>query len=950
MIGARQILKYTLLPGIVPLFRDLVSSGFSHVSYYIAQIFRASGLLPPLHPYLHPLNAGKFGIRHVLAEARRNLKFRKENTDQIIIFFAVLLGIVILGMQMALLLAAVFVETAHAALPTSFAGFFGTAQPLNDLAFVMMDRVFGVDGMFNSCVSTGAKCFDFPGINTNGSPDVSGAGEAGFPFPFHLAFHRMLALYSTGLLVIAALIFAYYVVVVVVETAQSGTPFGKRFNHIWAPVRMVVALGLLIPVSTGLNSAQYITLYAAKWGSGFATNGWNIFVDKAVGESGRVLGGTKDELVAVPKSPELNTFLEFMTTALTCWWSYDEYMLGHEKYVVKGYLVKRSDNSVDRLQFTNTDFETAAKFYGEGKDILIRFGACQMRNAQGEIVPCNGRETSQQRVFSSNEGGVAPLCGELILPISAADGEAQKHIQERYYEMIKAIWLGTFGPSGGQSNTKPDLCKKSDDPNSPNRNLQLDIWSKIIAQYYVRDSAQIPNDLLPKASVEISDLVEQFRCDVKVILNGAAQKMINDSSWETNLKSLGWGGAALWYNKIAQLNGAMVAAAQSLPYVRKYPLVMETVREERQKANSDISGRNAFSPEFGSAEGEDSIANKIQPVPESVAKAMSHAYNLWDGSYIKTTNNIFIDSIRTLFGVDGLYNIQDNINIHPLAQLSVVGKSLVDSAIQNMGRSLGAGVAGGISIILGEHGIGGTALMASDILFSIAMIGLTAGFVLFYIIPFLPFIYFFFAVGGWIKGIFEAMVGVPLWALAHIRIDGEGMPGDAAMGGYFLIFEVFIRPILIVFGLLASILVFAAQVHVLHEIWGVATSNLAGFDASAAGGDGAPGAGDIGSIENMTDAVGQFFFTVLYTIIVYMTATASFKLVNLVPNHILRWMGANAQAFNDSMEDPTSNLVRNASMGAGWVQQSIGSAQKEMTGGMRKISDRMQKEEAAGGG
>ena len=63
---------------------------------------------------------------------------------------------------------------------------------------------------------------------------------------------------------------------------------------------------------------------------------------------------------------------------------------------------------------------------------------------------------------------------------------------------------------------------------------------------------------------------------------------------------------------------------------------------------------------------------------------------------------------------------------------------------------------------------------------------------LFYIIPFMPFIYFFFAVGTWVKAIFEAMVGVPLWALAHIRIDGQGLPGDAAMNGYYLLLEIFV--------------------------------------------------------------------------------------------------------------------------------------------------------------
>ena len=69
----------------------------------------------------------------------------------------------------------------------------------------------------------------------------------------------------------------YFVVAIIAETAQSGTPFGNRFSHAWAPVRLVLFFALLIPFNNGINGAQLITLYTAKWGSGLATNGWIRF-------------------------------------------------------------------------------------------------------------------------------------------------------------------------------------------------------------------------------------------------------------------------------------------------------------------------------------------------------------------------------------------------------------------------------------------------------------------------------------------------------------------------------------------------------------------------------------------------------------------------------------------------------------------------------------------------
>ena len=206
------------------------------------------------------------------------------------------------------------------------------------------------------------------------------------------------------------------------------------------------------------------------------------------------------------------------------------------------------------------------------------------------------------------------------------------------------------------------------------------------------------------------------------------------------------------------------------------------------------------------------------------------------------------------------------------------------------------------------------------------MTGIMIGFVLYYVIPLMPFIYFFFAVGGWIKAIFEAMVGVPLWALAHLRIDGNGLPGDAALGGYQLILEIFLRPILIVFGLLASIAIFAAQVQVLHEIWPLIVSNAAGYDMAPATAATGYNVNQTGGVSFFRGAIDRFFFTVIYTIVVYMLGLSAFKMIDLVPNYILRWMGASISTFGDQAGDPAQNLVRNSFVGTQQITGQIGGA------------------------
>ncbi len=70
-----------------------------------------------------------------------------------------------------------------------------------------------------------------------------------------------------------------------VETAHSGRVMGERGNQIWAPIRLVFAIGLLVPVGggpagcngggAGLNTGQLLVVTIAQWGSGLASNVWS---------------------------------------------------------------------------------------------------------------------------------------------------------------------------------------------------------------------------------------------------------------------------------------------------------------------------------------------------------------------------------------------------------------------------------------------------------------------------------------------------------------------------------------------------------------------------------------------------------------------------------------------------------------------------------------------------
>lgn len=942
-ITAGTIAKYALLPRFLPRLRELLAGGFGHVPYFMTLVYQAVGLLPAHHPYLNPAHIGRYGIRHVVTEAANHLNFSLRHLDQILLFGTILIGLVLVFMQVALVVFSLFIHPVMAAMPTSFAGFFLTPEDTapQDLAYILLDMVFGVPDIFNSCVSraNGEICLDTDGANGEPIRDSTGAWvlqDLGWPFPIHGALHQLFQFYSIGLLVVATLITLYFIVTIVAETAQTGTAFGKRFNKVWAPIRLVVAFGLLIPVGYGLNSAQYVVLYAAKFGSGFATNGWNLFNEEL---HSQYLGQTEN-LISRPNVPEVGQLLQFMFTAAVCrdletlfaaeHGAADS--MGGNKAAggVQAYAVKNPLAPVNHLLIDDsTSYEDLVKFANRSQEVIIRFGI------------------HDERANALDKGNVAPTCGQLIfqlkdprVPGSDNPPEPGSLVMQKYYWfVIKELWLTFFPPLGMETATEGNCYfayEYSQFSNNPNRSCKEPPASDMASglQQFYRDD------------LEGAMLDPEKRALGAVVGNkGALQAQVESGRWAVGpaLRQKGWAGAAIWYNRVAELNGGLTGAVLNIPSISRYPEIMEYVSSRKAQQDKNIDASTRFNPVL--ADGKP--VEPLDPDMPQKAIALWMAYDYWqkDGGVTSTrsdpTGNVVVDIINLVFGTEGLFNMQKNRHVHPLAQLVGVGRSLMEASGRNI-------IGHGAEELFAKHIplIGPIADVAGDFLFSIAMIAMSVGFILYYVLPFLPFVYFFFAIGNWIKAIFEAMLGTPLWALVHIRIDGNGLQGQAAQSGYWMIVEIFLRPILIIIGFVGCITLFAASVSVLNSIWDLVTDNLTGFDmraealAQAGKSDPATGEGLLSKIHTLRNSIDGFVFTVMYTVVVYMMAISSFKLIDLIPQQVLRWIGQSISPFGGGAEGEMQKFlgptysgfqVASSNLGGG-LSQALKSAGKSWGG------------------
>lgn len=88
---------------------------------------------------------------------------------------------------------------------------------------------------------------------------------------------------------------------------------------------------------------------------------------------------------------------------------------------------------------------------------------------------------------------------------------------------------------------------------------------------------------------------------------------------------------------------------------------------------------------------------------------------------------------------------------------------------------------------------------------AIALFGI--GMSLAYYLPSIPIMYWIAGSITWLVSTLEALVAAPLWALGHSfpgRNGGHGLIGASAVSGYYILANLFLRPALMVLGLILS--------------------------------------------------------------------------------------------------------------------------------------------------
>jgi conjugal transfer/type IV secretion protein DotA/TraY len=184
-----------------------------------------------------------------------------------------------------------------------------------------------------------------------------------------------------------------------------------------------------------------------------------------------------------------------------------------------------------------------------------------------------------------------------------------------------------------------------------------------------------------------------------------------------------------------------------------------------------------------------------------------------------------------------------------------------------------------------------------------------AGLTLGLYIPMIPYLVFTFSALSWIILVIEAMLAAPLIALGLIvpNEDEMGKAGHAIV----ILLGIFLRPALMVLGFIMAIQLLIVAINMLNV----------GFWASLVSATG--GANGIG-------VFGLIAVLLLYASIALGMVHEAFSLIYLVPNKVMRWIGAGGDS-----EDPMSkvkelkgSVQKGAGIGGGLMKSTLKAVKK----------------------
>lgn len=377
------------------------------------------------------------------------------------------------------------------------------------------------------------------------------------------------------------------------------------------------------------------------------------------------------------------------------------------------------------------------------------------------------------------------------------------------------------------------------------------------------DEAAIEFANNPKADVSsrVRNASAAYQTSTKEAAAGIVSKLGDFKQLEKSANKDGWILAGSYYMRLTYLSEVAQKAIAKTPSATGISgsvnnLFKDQFQGNYIKALQELKERS--DGEFGIA-GSENQSNY----------ATDGAEGVWD--WVKSGFG-FEKLIKKIFKADAM--VSASSNEHPIMAMKRIGNwagITAGAMFVKYGLAMGAvGVAQG----------SGTAIAIATL--PIAMIVFPSlmiiSFMLSYVLPMMPFLIFIGIALGWVVLVVEAIVAAPLWAVMHLTANGDDMTGSGSQG-YKLVLSLMLRPVLMIFGLIASLTIITVFGQLINMVF---------FDVF---------------ILSQQDSniviwlVGLIAAPLIYCGVMWTVIKKSLDVIHIIPDQILSWFGGGGQAL-----------------------------------------------------
>lgn len=732
--------------------------------------------------------------------------------------------------------------------------------------------------------------------------------------------------FTNILAIILGIVIIYYVLLAgAMNTASSGEVLGKQWSSVWIPIRTALGFFLVMPMPTigagVLSFSQVFIIWIIMLGSNAATVLWNVTLEE-------IVAGTPSSApdLRVGVMPAKDIFQMMMCT----------------EYSLRGRTAYKNESERDKAK--NRYLVTMTNATGQKKVILSQFYDTE-HEAYRFGAPGVGTQINQYNAVTV-EFGPSGSCGQISL---GKMNESKMSFNTVYGGGPSPIVTSskTYPDDDSVANYKNNAMKEGYKVTRERTAALIDGLEPLLLKITAIEnspkainSARVENDesalkaLYEQTSNDFYALAERFGADIgqDINTNVSGSQAVMDGMIE-NMKNGGWAKAGIWFFEIGAVSNMThlvyadfvagikpsngnSACTYSTGFFNRD--ICKSINEEFTEGTilvNDIGGSAVTQSEQDGK----NIASNLDILKAACSSGQNCSLDtgFFTGEATDKAQwilNLLAEGSNAVSDTSGISNPFKTVTSigHTMNQIAVAvwGAGMFANGVIEAAKSTKEGISASVVGWLGGGAVIGPATgflygTIKWVIMTIAgvLMGLvTVGFVLAYLIPFLPIITWILMMVGYLVTVVEAVIAAPLAIILMVTPEGEGISGTRLERSMQLLAMAILKPSLMIIGLIASITIAGVAFSIMNEFFFTATRHV------------------------LQGSVFDFIaIMVVYTTTSLQLCKLLISIMSKLPDQILEWFSSGVgRSFG---ENEISNVVE---QGTGEIKGAVGNTGSSM--------------------